>query len=574
MKLSKSIYSLAFAALVGGMLSSCNNDGDTIYVNTPDDAVLSGPADDIVLSYDNLDGLALTIYWTENGDITLSDPKVQAPAHANVNTIQFASDKAFSNMVEEAVEGGVYYRQYTTRQLNNLVARIGLEGGVKAPVYVRIKSSIGANVEPRYSNVAVYNITPYFIDMSIGYYLAADHSETGRTLYSPASDGVYCGFIGANGWENWWLREGNNTEWGNDGVSGTAFVMGNSTTGLDIWNFWYPGPSGCYYTIVDTPNAQWSALHIPELTVSGDLQGTMVYDKKANVWNYTFTAEKRTYNVSISGTGKQYDVSTATDDAAAKDTPVAFSGDCNSLSFGTTATAVSVDVTAAGETTLVLDLSNPKQWTLTAQSGGAVIDTTAPEIFLAGIYGTGDWNFDYSLKIYNEDALSYGGVLPVLSEWGYKIYTEAGNWDDYYSMVEGGTAYEGKLESKGNNNIAAPSEALCLFDVCLSALTYKAIPVTSVSFTGVNDDWSLRPMTATENPWIFTGEFDKTGNTPWGVKVIINEDWNLYFGKSPEAGVMRLYQDGFEGDNELETGKTYILTVDFAKSTYTYTLKQ
>lgn len=572
MKLSKSIYSLAFAALVGGMLSSCNNDGDTIYVNTPDDAVLSGPTDDIELSYDNLDGLALTIYWTENGDITLSDPNVQAPAYANVNTIQFASDEAFSNMVEEAVEGGVYYRQYTTRQLNNLVARIGLEGGVKAPVYVRIKSSIGANVEPRYSNVAVYNITPYFIDMSIGYYLAADHSETGRTLYSPASDGVYSGFIGANGWENWWLREGNNTEWGNDGVVGTAFMMGNSTTGLDVWNFWYPGLAGCYYTIVDTQKSEWSALYIPELTLEGDLSGSMVYDKKANVWNYTFNAEARTYNVSIKGTGKQYNVTTGTDDAAAIDTPVAFSGNADALTFGTTATAVSVNVAAAGETTLVLNLSDPKAWTLSSQSGSAPVEEVAPEIFLSGIYG--EWTFDYALKIYNEDALNYGGVLPVASEWGYKIYTEANNWDSAYSMVEGGTAYEGSLEANGPNNITAPAEPLCLFDVSMSALTYKVIPVSSVSFTGVNDDWTLRPMTATETPWIFTGEFEKTGNTPWGVKVVLNDNWDLFFGKSPEAGVMRLYQDGFEGDNELETGKTYILTVDFAKSTYTYTLKQ
>ena len=124
----------------------------------------------------------------------------------------------------------------------------GMEGGVEAPLYVRIKSSLGANLTPKYSNTLVYSVTPYLIDMTVGFVLDASQNDTGRTLASPESNGIYSGFIGAGSWENWWLREGNNTVWGNDGVTGTAFVMGNNTTGLDVWNFWYPGMSGCYYT--------------------------------------------------------------------------------------------------------------------------------------------------------------------------------------------------------------------------------------------------------------------------------------------------------------------------------------
>lgn len=565
-------YLFALVGISCAALTSCEKDGDLLYANAPEDAVLNEITNDIVLSYDNLDALALTIYWNENGDITLSDPSVKAPENANANTLQFASDENFTNMVEENITGGVYYRQYTCQELNNLLTRIGFEGGVKAPLYVRLKSVLGANIEAKYSNTAVYNVTTYFIDMSIAYYLLSDHSETGRTLYSPSSNGVYSGFIGANGWENWWLREGNNVEWGNDGVEGTPFKLGNNTTGLELWNFWYPGLAGCYYTIVDTPNEEWSALYIPELTIGGDLSGTMTFDRKSNAWNYTFNAEARSYNITLSGVGKQYNINTGTDDAAAIATPVAFWGDATALTFGSNAVgSVTVNVENAGETTIVLDLSDPTAWSLTAQSGGAIIETTAPELFLSGVYG--EWTFDYSLKLYNEDYLTYGGVLPVSSQWGYKMYVEANNWDDYYSMVDGGTAYEGMLEAGGANNFIAPAEPLCLFDVSLSALTYKVIPVSSVSFTGVNDDWSLRPMTATDTPWIYTGEFEKTGNTPWGVKVIINEDWGLYFGKCDNVGQMRLYNEGFEGDNDLETGKTYVLTVDFVNSTYTYTAK-
>ena len=36
------------------------------------------------------------------------------------------------------------------------------------------------------------------------------------------------------------------------------------------------------------------------------------------------------------------------------------------------------------------------------------------------------------------------------------------------------------------------------------------------------------------------------------------------------SGTLRLYQDGFDGDNDLENG-TYTLRVDLANATYSYT---
>lgn len=154
--------------------------------------------------------------------------------------------------------------------------------------------------------------------------------------------------------------------WGNDGVTGTAFVMGNNTTGLDVWNFWYPSPSGCYYTVVDTRANEWSALYIGELTLGGDLSGAMVYDRKTNKWTYTFDATPGTINVTIGGTGKQYNAATGTDDTAATDATVGFAGTSGALTFGQSAQAIAVEIAAAGETTLTLDLSDPRAWTITA----------------------------------------------------------------------------------------------------------------------------------------------------------------------------------------------------------------
>lgn len=567
MTFNKYIAAAGLAVMLLGA-QGCDKDGDTIYTDGPDRAEVSGVASDIVLDKDHLQSLALTIYWNENGKISLSDPLVAAPEGAATNTVQFSADPEFASVVDDNVESGVYYRQYTCEALNNLVGRLGLEGGVKGTVYIRVKTVLGANIDPKYSDVHTITVTPYFIDMSIGFVLDASQNDTGRTLWSPASDGIYSGFIGAGSWENWWLREGNNTVWGNDGVTGTAFVMGNNTTGLDVWNFWYPSPSGCYYTVVNTRTNEWSALYIGELTLGGDLSGAMTYDRKANKWTYTFDATPGILSVTLSATGKQYNTATGTDDAAAVDTPVGFGGVAGNVSFGSAAQAISVDVAAAGETTLTLDLSDPRGWTLTAGAGSAgPVETVPPMIYLSGVQP--DWDFSNYLKLYNEDNRTYGGALQVNSEWGYRIYTEAEAWDNYWTMVDGGTAFSGQLVNNGEGNIAAPEAGFYLFNVNMGDLTYKLTPITKVSYTGLNDDWSLTEMTAADEPGVYTAQFEKTANTPWGVKIVLNDNWDLFFGGNGTPGELVLYRDGFEGDNELANG-THTLTVNLSKGTYSY----
>lgn len=570
MKLTGYFSSIVIAAAICAPLAGCEKDGDIIYTTGADTAQLEGNTADIVLDKDMLDALVLTVYWNDNGDITLSNPLVAAPDGAVTNVIQFSADPDFTSPIEETMASGTYERQFTCLQLNSIVARLGFEGGIQSPLHIRIKSSVGSNLEPTYSNVLTVKVTPYTIDMTIGFYLNSSKEETGRTLYSPEANGIYTGFIAAGGWENWWLREGNSTIWGNDGVTGTAFVMGNSSTGDEIWNFWYPGVAGCYYTVVDTKVNEWSALLIPELTLGGDLSGAMAFDRKSNTWSYTYTATAAgTVNVTVSGTGKQYNAATGTDDAAAIDTPVSFAGSANGLTFDKSAgSSIALEIPAAGETTIVLDLSNPMAYTLAVGEAPEPVEEVAPVLYLSGIYG--EWTFDWYVKLYNEDNRTYGAALPVKSEWGYKIYPEANVWDTFYSMVAGGNAYEGSLELNGENNVYAPEDGFYLFDISLSSMTYKVTSVNKVSYTGLNDDWSLTEMTATETPGVYTAQVTKSADTPWGVKIVLNENWDLFFGGNGVPGELALYQDGFKGDNELENG-VYTLTVDLSKCTYSYT---
>lgn len=561
---------LAAVLLAASMaVASCSKDGDIIYTTGADEAVLDGTNKDIVLDKDHLDALVLTVYWNENGDISLSDPEVAAPANAAVNVLQMASDEAFTTVYEETMGGGVYCRQFTCRELNSLMSRIGIEGGATAPVYVRIKTTLGENVNPKFSNVLSFNVTPYYIDMTRGYVLDASKNDTGMTLANKNLDGVYTGFMGAGSWYNWWLLEGNNVTWGNLAVDGKPFYLDNTDASAEVWNFWFPGVSGCYYVIVDTPAMEWSALLIPELNLGGDLTGAMTYDRKANKWTYTFNAEAKTYNVTLSGAAKQYNVTTGTDDAAAIDCTAAFGGTPEALTFGSAAQSIALTVASAGETTLTLDLNDPYAWTLTAGSGGVEpIVEVAQKLYLSGVYG--DWNWEWYLRLCNEDYLEYAGVLPVNSQWGYRVYPEMGAWDNYYSMTDESSAFEGKLALNGNGNVAAPDPGIYLFDFKLSALTYKLYAVNSVSYTGLNDDWGIYPMAATETPGVYTAVVQKTANTPWGVKILINDSWDLYFGGGETPGELYFAHEGFKGDNELPNGP-YTLTVDLAKGTYSYT---
>ncbi|MDE6467438.1 MAG: DUF5114 domain-containing protein, partial [Muribaculaceae bacterium] len=142
-----------------------------------------------------------------------------------------------------------------------------------------------------------------------------------------------------------------------------------------------------------------------------------------------------------------------------------------------------------------------------------------------------------------------------------------------YTMVAGGSPFEGKLEFQGKDNIAASDAGIYLLDVSLGWLSYKVTKVNNVSYTGLNDDWTFHAMTASaDDPCVFTAEVEKTANTPWGVKICINESWDLFFGGNGTPGELCYGKDGFEGDNDFENG-TLILTVDLARGTYSYQKK-
>ncbi len=569
MKLTRYI-SAAVIALV--TMISCEKDGSFITVDGGDgDVVLDGNIGDIVLDFEKVNSLALTIHWTENGDITLSDTLVTAPEYAVQNTVQFSADEQFASIVDFVMDKGEYSRQFTVGELNNIVGRLGFGGGKASPLYIRVKSVIGENIEADYSNVLVVNVTPYVIDMTVGFCLDKDKAETGITLYSAESNGIYTGFVGVSGWTNWWMREGNGMIWGNLGVDGNIFKISSDASS---WNMWYPEPSGCYYTTVDTQISEWTALNIPLLSVSGDVAGDMTFDKASVTWALTFdNVAAGSKNILISGTGKLYSNATS-DMGPAIDTPVGFGGTADDVTFvKADATPIAVEVNSTGTVTLKLNLSDPANWTITVEEGAAPPPVVVGEyLYMSGIddgINGGNWTFDNYLTLYNADERSYAGAVNVNSLWGYQFYTEKDNWSSNYTMA-GGDAASGSLKEGGSDNIAAPEAGLYVMNVSLSKLTYILTKVETVSYSGLNDDWGVYAMTATETPGIYTADVQKTAPTPWGVKILINGSWEVCFGGGD--GVLRYGHDGFKGDDDFANG-TLVLTVDLCKGTYSYSAK-
>lgn len=552
-------------------LASCDSDIEPVYVIPSDDITLGGASEEIILSVNNPQALAMTIYWSGDGQLSLDNTLLQAPVNAAEETIQLSKDDQFLSPIDISVEKGVRSKQFLSEELNSLLGRLGYTADEKAPLYIRVRSVLAANLDAAYSSAIKVMVQSYRIHLNLGTVLDKDWNETSMTLASPEENGIYQGFMGVNGWTNWWFREANNIVWGNLGETGKTFVASSED---DHWNFWFPDPAGCYFTTLNTAEGWWSGLHIDNLSVSGGISGEMTYSIQANQWTLPVSlASAATVSITINGQGSLYNKET-TDMGPAVLQNVAFGGDSQNLSFGETGSAISVDL-PAGETTLVLDLSNPLQFTVGA--GEAAPEPEAePKLYFSGVV---NWDgFDDYISLYDEMNLNYGGAQWIDSEWGYRAYPQP-DWATAYKGAADATGLAGSLvlaESGNDGNIPAPESGLYVMDFNMKDLTYALTKIETVTFTGLNDDWSEHPMQqSADNPEVYTAEFVKEKETPWGVKVLINNDWSLFFGGG-DGNLLLGHSDatmGFDGDNALTVGETYILTVDLGKQTYSYSLK-
>ncbi len=568
------IYTALTVATAAMMATGCDSDADKWYVDGLDESTIHSSANELELSGEDASKTAVSFTWSNESKLILHGPSYVGIADKSLPTytIEFSLTEDFKTSYTESVDDGI--ATYTVQSLNTIVRGLGANANERVTVYVRLKTALSANSEDyNESNVVTLYVTPYKIDYTVAKMLSSDQSSTIGYLYSadtdgdgdPDTQGLYSGFYGAGGWSNWYLQENDGTIWGNVGEDGNTFKASSDVT---CWNFWYPGNNGCYYTIIDVSAAAetkaWTAVYIPALSLSGDVTGDMTYIRNENRWMCTFTTSADNQTFSISGTGKEYNYSTGTDDDQATDYPVTFGAGAGDSELEFQGTGV-FTVAKAGTYTINLYLSDFSNLSYKIAAGAEEVVETAPEqIYMSGL--NDKWGFDFPLAVTDEDNWIYNGVFGVNScPWGYQFLKEEGNWSDGWCY--GGT--DGTLKVGTDANIEFTNTGVYAWTVDLKNLTYSTTQYENIYCTGFNDDWALTSMTAdASSPSKFTASVTISKASSWGFQIVLG-DWTIALGG--EDGKLDSWKKrNITDDQSLEAGD-YTLTVDFATMTYNLT---
>ena len=575
-KISQAVKTLCSPSLTGragvGLLllalTACNKDGDLVTVGRGDALTLDG-SNNIVLDPSNATGLALTLHWNDNHQLSTNYVDVLVPDGTISNRLQISRTADFASCYTLEMDNGVYQKQFTNAELNGELTKLGYEPNKQEPMYVRVTSTTGPNIEPQCSNVMEFQVMTYHIDYTYGTAVATDKTTPIGTLYSPTEDGIYTGFMSLGAWSNWWFVENDGTVWGNNDVTGKAYELSNSST---AWNLWSSAHNGCRYVTFNTKQKFWTDLSIPTVKVSGDLEGEMTYNKETMQWTMTYTAES-TSPVTVkfsSPDSKLYNVASGDNEqnGEAETKPLYFT----STGISTSAPeGITLSAPQTGDCTVTIDLSGETP-AYSIEAGAA----EGPEELSPILYVLGNddkWNYDEWIRLSNEDNKTYTGAVYMKSSWGYYFSKELNDWNNINQDPD---TSDKKLKVTGSNdcNIPAPGEGLYVVSASLGWMSYwyemDGAAVTSVSYTGLNDDWGTTAMTATETPGVYTATVNVTADTPWGVQILINGSWQYTFGTRADGTLTWNSKDngnpaGIDGNG------TYTLTVDICHGTYSLT---
>ena len=390
---------------------SCEESGDKIYLNGFKASDLIASASEVALSIDNSNVQVISFAW-QNPTLLSSDETKPAASGTLITYLQASATEDFATVKEYSVTN--LSKSFTGGDLNAAAKELGMTPDQQAPMYFRIKSQLGANLDAAYSNVCKVNVTPYSIDMSYINILSSDKTKTLTYLYSPSSDGIYTGYMTASSWMNYWGKENNGTTWGNSSTDGT-FVIDNTAS---AWNFWFPGVSGIYYTVIDTQAKEWKATLLKSVQVNGE---DMTYDAPNYAWTKVITTTADNTPISIVATGAEYNQSTGTDDASAIAKTMNYTLNADGSMIDASA-AGSVNIPTAGTYTVTVKVGENSQLAYTIVSG----DNTTPEPEAKN-----------TLCMFTKDG---GTLLAVMEETSDGVYTctyKPSSWENFRFIYVG-----------------------------------------------------------------------------------------------------------------------------------------
>lgn len=392
-------------------LVSCDESGDKIYLDGFKASDLMASASDVKLSVDNSKDVVLSLAW-QNPTLLSSDETKPAGSGVLKTYLQISASENFASVKEYSVTD--LSKAFTGADLNAAAKDLGLTPDVSSPLYFRIKSQMGNNLDAAYSNVCQVKVTPYLIDMSYINILNENKDQVLTKLYSPHSDGVYSGYMNASSWFHIWGKENDGTIWGNVGQDGHVYEMDNTES---AWNFWFPGQTGIYYTVVDTKAKEFKPTYIKAMQLNGE---EMTYDAPNYAWVKVITTTADNTPINIVATGAEYSKATATDDAAAVVKTMNYTLADGKMTDA--ATAGSVNIAKAGTYTITVKVGENSDLTYSIESG----NQTAPEPEASN-----------TLCIFSKDGNNLLAVMNKVSDGVYTCKYKPSAWENFRFIFVG-----------------------------------------------------------------------------------------------------------------------------------------
>lgn len=353
-------------------LVSCDESGDKIYLDGFKASDLMASASDVKLSVDNSKDVVLSLAW-QNPTLLSSDETKPAGNGVLKTYLQVSASENFTSEKEYTVTD--LSKAFTGADLNAAAKDLGLSPDVSSPLYFRIKSLMGSNLDAAYSNVCQVKVTPYLIDMSYINILNENKEQVLTKLYSPNSDGVYSGYMNASSWFHIWGKENDGTIWGNVGQDGHVYEMDNTES---AWNIWFPGQTGIYYTVLDTKAKELKPTYIKSMQLNGE---DMTYDALNYAWTKVITTTADNTPISIVATGAEYSKATGTEDAAAVVKTMNYTLADGKMTDSKN--AGSVNIPTAGTYTVTVKVGDKSDLTYSIVSG----DQTTPKPTISNTIG-------------------------------------------------------------------------------------------------------------------------------------------------------------------------------------------
>lgn len=391
-------------------LVSCDESGDKIYLDGFKASNLMASASDVKLSVDNSKDIVLSMAW-QNPTLLSSDDTKPAGNGTLLTYLQASASEDFETVKEYTVSN--LSKAFVGTDLNAVAKDLGLTPGESAPLYFRIKSQMGANMDAAYSNVCQVNVTPYLIDMSYINILDKDKDNVLTHLYSPASDGIYTGYMNASAWFNFYGKENDGTVWGNSATDGT-FAIDNTES---AWNFWFPGVAGIYYTVIDTKAKEWKATLLKTVKLNGE---DMTYDAPNYAWVKVVTTTADNTPITITATGAEYSKATDTNDDNAVVKTLNYTLADGKMTDSDA--AGSVNISKAGTYTITVKVGEKSELTYSIESG----DNSTPEPEASN-----------TLCMFTKDGSSLLAVMTKVSDGVYTCKYKPSAWENFRFIFVG-----------------------------------------------------------------------------------------------------------------------------------------